>query len=140
MFIYLSYMLDTPYSWMLFFPPFIPLYHGYIIDTLGEEEDSSSKFMYVLPMSIFLLFIGVLVAITMQHNISYFIVFALYMVYNSVHSSMILKVMHYLKFSFISSVIITLISFTGIALLVEPILAIYIKVNFKKIERRLFPC
>ena len=140
MFIYLSYMLDTPYIWMLFFPPFIPLYHGYIIDTLGEEEDSSSKFMYVLPMSIFLLFIGVLVAITMQHNVSYFIVFALYMVYNSVHSSMILKVMHYLKFSFISSVIVTLISFTGIALIVEPILAIYIKVNFKKIERRLFPC
>lgn len=140
MFIYLSYMLDTPYSWMLFFPPFIPLYHGYIIDTLGEEEDSSSKFMYVLPMSIFLLFIGVLVAITMRHNVAYFIVFALYMVYNSVHSSMILKVMHYLKFSFISSVIVTLISFTGIALLVEPILAIYIKVNFKKIERRLFPC
>ena len=140
MFIYLSYMLDTSYRWMLFFPPFIPLYHGYIIDTLGEEEDSSSKFMYVLPMSIFLLFIGVLVAITMQHNVSYFIVFALYMVYNSVHSSMILKVMHYLKFSFISSVIVTLISFTGIALLVEPILAIYIKVNFKKIERRLFPC
>lgn len=140
MFIYLSYMLDTPYRWMLLFPPFIPLYHGYIIDTLGEEEDSSSKFMYVLPMSIFLLFIGVLVAITMQHNVSYFIVFALYMVYNSVHSSMILKVMHYLKFSFISSVIVTLISFIGIALIVEPILAIYIRVNFKKIERRLFPC
>lgn len=140
MFIYLSYMLDTPYRWMLFLPPFIPLYHGYIIDTLGEEEDSSSKFMYVLPMSIFLLFIGVLVAITMRHNVAYFIVFALYMVYNSVHSSMILKVMHYLKFSFISSIIVTLISFIGIALLVEPILAIYIKVNFKKIERRLFPC
>lgn len=140
MFIYLSYMLDTPYRWMLFFPPFIPLYHGYIVDTLGEEEDSSSKFMYVLPMSIFLLFIGVLVAITMRHNVAYFIVFALYMVYNSVHSSMILKVMHYLKFSFISSIIVTLISFTGISLIVEPILAIYIKVNFKKIERRLFPC
>ena len=140
MFIYLSYMLDTPYRWMLFFPPFIPLYHGYIVDTLGDESHSCPKFMYVLPMSIFILFIGVLVAITMRHNVSYFIVFALYMVYNSVHSSMILKVMNYLKFSFISSAIVALISFTGIALLVEPILAIYIKVNFKKIERRLFPC
>lgn len=140
MFIYLSYMLDTPYRWMLFFPPFIPLYHGYIVDTLDSGDDSSSKFMYVLPMSIFILFIGVLVAITIRHSVSYFIVFALYMVYNSVHSSMILKVMNYLKFSFISSVIVTLISFTGIALIVEPILAIYIRVNFKKIERRLFPC
>lgn len=140
MFIYLSYMLDTPYRWMLFFPPFIPLYHGYIVDTLDGGDDSSTKFMYVLPMSIFILFIGVLVAITMQHSVAYFIVFALYMVYNSVHASMILKVMNYLKFSFISSVIVTLISFTGIALVVEPILAIYIKVNFKKIERRLFPC
>lgn len=140
MFIYLSYMLDTPYRWMLFFPPFIPLYHGYIVDTLDGGDDSSTKFMYVLPMSIFILFIGVLVAITMQHNVAYFIVFALYMVYNSVHASMILKVMNYLKFSFVGSVIVTLISFTGIALIVEPILAIYIKVNFKKIERRLFPC
>lgn len=140
MFIYLSYMLDTPYRWMLFFPPFIPLYHGYIVDTLDGGDDSSTKFMYVLPMSIFILFIGVLVAITMRHNVAYFIVFALYMVYNSVHASMILKVMNYLKFSFIGSVIVTLISFTGIALIVEPILAIYIKVNFKKIERRLFPC
>ena len=140
MFIYLSYMLDTPYRWMLFFPPFIPLYHGYIVDTLDGGDDSSSKFMYVLPMSIFILFIGVLVAITMQHSVSYFIVFALYMMYNSVHASMILKVMNYLKFSFIGSVIVTLISFTGVALIVEPILAIYIKVNFKKIERRLFPC
>lgn len=140
MFIYLSYMLDTPYRWMLFFPPFIPLYHGYIVDTLDGGDDSSTKFMYVLPMSIFILFIGVLVAITMRHNVTYFIVFALYMVYNSVHASMILKVMNYLKFSFIGSVIVTLISFTGIALIVEPILAIYIKVNFKKIERRLFPC
>jgi hypothetical protein len=133
-------MLDTPYRWMLFFPPFIPLYHGYIVDTLDGGDDSSTKFMYVLPMSIFILFIGVLVAITMRHNVAYFIVFALYMVYNSVHASMILKVMNYLKFSFIGSVIVTLISFTGIALIVEPILAIYIKVNFKKIERRLFPC
>lgn len=140
MFIYLSYMLDTPYRWMLFFPPFIPLYHGYIVDTLDGGDDSSIKFMYVLPMSIFILFIGVLVAITMRHNVAYFIVFALYIVYNSVHASMILKVMNYLKFSFIGSVIVTLISFTGIALIVEPILAIYIKVNFKKIERRLFPC
>lgn len=140
MFIYLSYMLDTPYRWMLFFPPFIPLYHGYIVDTLDGGDDSSTKFMYVLPMSIFILFIGVLVALTMQHSVSYFIVFALYMVYNSVHASMILKVMNYLKFSFIGSVIVTLISFTGIALIVEPILAIYIRVNFKKIERRLFPC
>lgn len=140
MFIYLSYMLDTPYRWMLFFPPFIPLYHGYIIDTLDNGEDSSSKFMYVLPMSILILFVGVLVALTMQYSVTYFIVFALYMVYNSVHASMILKVMNYLKFSFISSLIVTLISFTGIALIVEPMLAIYIKVNFKKIERRLFPC
>lgn len=140
MFIYLSYMLDTPYRWMLFFPPFIPLYHGYIVDTLDGGDDSSIKFMYVLPMSIFILFIGVLVAITMRHNVAYFIVFALYMVYNSVHASMVLKVMNYLKFSFISSVIVTLISFTGIALIVEPILAIYIRVNFKKIERKLFPC
>lgn len=140
MFIYLSYMLDTPYRWMLFFPPFIPLYHGYIVDTLDGGDDSNPKFMYVLPMSIFILFIGVLVAITMRHSVSYFIVFALYMVYNSVHASMILKVMNYLKFSFIGSVIVTLISFTGIALIIEPILAIYIKVNFKKIERRLFPC
>ncbi len=140
MFIYLSYMLDTPYRWMLFFPPFTPLYHGYIVDTLDSEDGSSPKFMYVLPMSIFVLFIGVLVAITMRHNVAYFIVFALYMVYNSVHASMILKVMNYLKFSFIGSIIVTLISFTGIALIVEPILAIYIKVNFKKIERRLFPC
>lgn len=140
MFIYLSYMLDTPYRWMLFFPPFIPLYHGYVVDTLDGGDDSSTKFMYVLPMSIFILFIGVLVAITMRHNVAYFIVFALYMVYNSVHASMILKVMNYLKFSFIGSVIVTLISFTGIALIVEPILAIYIRVNFKKIERRLFPC
>lgn len=140
MFIYLSYMLDTPYRWMLFFPPFIPLYHGYIVDTLDGGDDSSTKFMYVLPMSIFILFIGVLVAITMRHSVSYFIVFALYMVYNSVHASMILKVMNYLKFSFIGSIIVTLIAFTGIALIVEPILAIYIKVNFKKIERRLFPC
>lgn len=140
MFIYLSYMLDTPYRWMLFFPPFIPLYHGYIVDTLDDGDDSSTKFMYVLPMSIFILFIGVLVAITMRHSVSYFIVFALYMVYNSVHASMVLKVMNYLKFSFIGSVIVTLISFTGIALIVEPILAIYIRVNFKKIERRLFPC
>ena len=140
MFIYLSYMLDTPYRWMLFFPPFIPLYHGYIVDTLDGGDDSSTKFMYVLPMSIFILFIGVLVAITMQHSVSYFIVFALYMVYNSVHASMILKVMNYLKFSFKGSVIVTLISFTGIALIVEPVLAIYIRVNFKKIERRLFPC
>lgn len=140
MFIYLSYMLDTPYRWMLFFPPFIPLYHGYIVDTLDGGDDSSTKFMYVLPMSIFILFIGVLVAITMRYNVAYFIVFALYMVYNSVHASMILKVMNYLKFSFIGSVIVTLISFTGIALIVEPILAIYIRVNFKKIERRLFPC
>lgn len=140
MFIYLSYMLDTPYRWMLFFPPFIPLYHGYTVDTLDGGDDSSTKFMYVLPMSIFILFIGVLVAITMRHSIAYFIVFALYMVYNSVHASMILKVMNYLKFSFIGSIIVTLISFTGIALIVEPILAIYIRVNFKKIERRLFPC
>ena len=140
MFIYLSYMLDTPYRWMLFFPPFIPLYHGYIVDTLDGGDDSSAKFMYVLPMSIFILFIGVLVALTMRHSVAYFIVFALYMVYNSVHASMILKVMNYLKFSFIGSVIVTLISFTGIALIVEPILAIYIRVNFKKIERRLFPC
>lgn len=140
MFIYLSYMLDTPYRWMSFFPPFIPLYHGYIVDTLDGGDDSSTKFMYILPMSIFILFIGVLVAITMRHNVAYFIVFALYMVYNSVHASMVLKVMNYLKFSFIGSVIVTLISFTGIALIVEPILAIYIKVNFKKIERRLFPC
>ena len=140
MFIYLSYMFDTPYRWMLFFPPFIPLYHGYIVDTLDNEEDTNSKFMYILPVSIFLLFIGILIAITVQNKVAYFIIFALYMAYNAVHSLMILKVMNYLKFNFISSLIVTLVSFIGIALIIEPILAIYIKVNFKKIERRLFPC
>ena len=140
MFIYLSYMLDTPYRWMLLFPPFIPLYHGYIVDTLDNGEDSNTKFMYILPISIFMLVIGILIAITVQDKVAYFIIFALYMVYNAVHSSMILKVMNYLKFSFISSLVVTLVSFIGIALIIEPILAIYIKVNFKKIERRLFPC
>lgn len=140
MFIYLSYMFDTPYRWMLLFPPFIPLYHGYIVDTLDNGEDSNTKFMYILPISIFMLFVGVLIAITIHDKVAYFIIFALYMVYNAVHSSMILKVMNYLKFSFISSLVITLVSFIGIALIIEPILAIYIKVNFKKIERRLFPC
>lgn len=140
MFIYLSYMFDTPYRWMLFFPPFIPLYHGYIVDTLDNGEDSNTKFMYILPISIFMLVIGVLIAITIHDKVAYFIIFALYMVYNAVHSSMILKVMNYLKFNFISSLVVTLVSFIGIALIIEPILAIYIKVNFKKIERRLFPC
>lgn len=140
MFIYLSYMFDTPYRWMLFFPPFIPLYHGYIVDTLDNGEDSNTKFMYILPISIFMLVIGILIAITVHNKICYFIIFALYMTYNAVHSSMILKVMNYLKFSFISSLAVTLVSFIGIALIIEPILAIYIKVNFKKIERRLFPC
>lgn len=140
MFIYLSYMFDTPYRWMLFFPTFIPLYHGYIVDTLDNGEDSNTKFMYILPISIFMLVVGVLIAITIQNKIAYFIIFALYMAYNAVHSSMILKVMNYLKFNFISSLVVTLVSFIGIALVIEPILAIYIKVNFKKIERRLFPC
>ena len=140
MFIYLSYMLDTPYRWMLLFPPFIPLYHGYIVDTLDNGEDSNTKFMYILPISIFMLVIGALIAITVHNKVAYFIIFALYMAHNAVHSSMILKVMNYLKFSFISSLVVTLVSFIGIALIIEPILAIYIKVSFKKIERRLFPC
>ena len=140
MFIYLSYIFDTPYRWMLLFPPFIPLYHGYIVDTLDNGEDSNTKFMYILPISIFMLFVGVLIAITIHDKVAYFIIFALYMAYNAVHSSMILKVMNYLKFNFISSLVVTLVSFIGIALIIELILAIYIKVNFKKIERRLFPC
>lgn len=140
MFIYLSYILDTPYKWMLFFPPLIPLYHGYIIDTLDEREESGIKFMYLLPAVLFMFIIMLVIALLLKDKVVTFLAFATYMIYNCVHASMICQVMSYLKFKAIHTCIVVVIAFLGIALLVEPLLALYIMLNFKKIERRLFSC
>ena len=140
MFIYLSYILDTPYKWMLFFPPLIPLYHGYIVDTLDDRKEPGIRFMYLLPVVLLMFVIMLVTSLLLKDKVVTFLTFATYMVYNCVHAGMICQVMSYLKFKPIYICIVVIIAVLGVALIVEPILALYIKLNFKKIERRLFSC